>query len=232
MKESGTRLIGENKKAKFKVIKDLRTMAYTEEQIHKLNQQFKGIPPEEIISWAIQSAKNPLVTTNFRPYEVAILHAVTDVSPHIPVVWCDTGYNTPNTYKHAEELITRLHLNVKLYVPKQTSSHRDAIMGIPGIDDPRHQLFTEQVKLEPFRRAMEEHKPDVWFTNLRQGQTALRDSLDILSLSRDGVLKVSPFYHFNDSQLDAYLKDRNLPNEHKYFDPTKVLENRECGLHT
>jgi phosphoadenosine phosphosulfate reductase len=172
------------------------------------------------------------VTTNFRPYEVAILHAVTDVAPYIPIVWCDTGYNTPNTYKHAEELITRLHLNVKLYVPKQTSSHRDAIMGIPGIDDPRHQLFTEQVKLEPFRRAMEEHKPDVWFTNLRQGQTALRDSLDILSLSRDGVLKVSPFYHYSDSQLDAYLKDRNLPNEHKYFDPTKVLENRECGLHT
>ena len=89
-------------------------MAFTEQEIHKLNQQFKGIPPEEIISWAIQYAENPLVTTNFRPYEVAILHSVTDVAPKIPVVWCDTGYNTPNTYKHAEELIARLHLNVKL----------------------------------------------------------------------------------------------------------------------
>lgn len=81
MKESGTRLIGESKTVKFNVIKELRTMAYTEEQIHKLNQQFKGIPPEEIISWAIQSAEKPVVTTNFRPYEVAILHAVTEVSP-------------------------------------------------------------------------------------------------------------------------------------------------------
>ncbi len=173
-----------------------------------------------------------MVTTNFRPYEVAILHAVTEVDRDIPVIWCDTGYNTPNTYKHAEELINRLQLNLKLYVPRQTTAHRDAVMGIPEIDDPRHAEFTEQVKLEPFRRAMSEHQPDVWFTNLRKGQTALRDTLDILSLGKNGVLKVSPFYHWSDSQLDIYLKDLGLPNEHRYFDPTKVLANRECGLHT
>lgn len=207
-------------------------MVLSSQQIDKLNLQFKGIPPEEIISWAIQFGKRSLITTNFRPYEVAILHAVTDVRRDIPVVWCDTGYNTPNTYKHAEELIYRLGLNVKLYVPKQTSAHRDAVMGIPEVDDPRHAEFTRQVKLEPFKRAMDEHQPDVWFTNLRKGQTALRDSLDILSLGKDGVLKVSPFYHWSDAQLDVYLKERNLPNEQTYFDPTKVLENRECGLHT
>lgn len=207
-------------------------MGITINQVNQLNIQFKGIPPEEIISWAIQYAKNPVVTTNFRPYEAAILHAVVDIMKGIPVIWCDTGYNTPNTYKHAENLIKRLDLNVKLYVPKQTAAHRDALMGIPGIEDSRHAEFTDQVKLEPFRRAMEEHKPDVWFTNLRKGQTALRNTLDILSLSKDGVLKVSPFYHWSDIALDKYLAENNLPNEHKYFDPTKALENRECGLHT
>ena len=207
-------------------------MAFTQQQIEELNAKFATATPKEIISWAITNAKKAVVTTNFRPYEVAILSAVVEVEKEIPVIWCDTGYNTPNTYKHAEQLIADLGLNVKLYVPRQTSSHRDVVMGIPGIDDPKHAEFTEQVKLEPFRRAMKEHAPDVWFTNLRKGQTALRDSLDILSLSKDGVLKVSPFYHYGDVQLDAYLEERNLPNEHKYFDPTKVLENRECGLHT
>lgn len=207
-------------------------MAFTKEQIEQLNQQFKGISPTEIISWAVKKAKNAIVTTNFRPYEVALLHAVSEVKNDIPVVWCDTGYNTPNTYSHAVEISEKLDLNIDLYVPKQTTAHRDAVMGVPQIDDPRHIEFTEQVKLEPFRRAMAEHQTDVWFTNLRKGQTALRDSLDILSLSKDGVLKVSPFYHWNDAHLDAYLAQRNLPNEHKYFDPTKVLENRECGLHS
>ena len=207
-------------------------MAFTAEQIAEFNESFKDLAPQEIITWAIKNAKKPVVTTNFRPYEVAILHAVTAVEEKIPVLWCDTGYNTPNTYKHADELTAKLNLNIDLYVPAQTSAHRDAVMGIPQIDDPKHAIFTEQVKLEPFKRAMKAHQPDVWFTNLRKGQTALRDSLDILSLSKDGVLKVSPFYHFTDAELDAYLEERNLPNEHKYFDPTKVLENRECGLHT
>ena len=39
-------------------------MAITEAQVHKLNIQFKGIPPEEIISWAVKHAQTPVVTTN------------------------------------------------------------------------------------------------------------------------------------------------------------------------
>jgi phosphoadenosine phosphosulfate reductase len=200
--------------------------------LEKINKELSTKSPEEIIKWAVGIAKSPLVTTNFRPYEIAILYACTQVRKDIKVVWCDTGYNTPNTYKHADEVINKLQLNVHLYVPKQTSAYRDAIMGIPQIEDPKHQLFTEQVKLEPFNRAMQEHKPDVWFTNLRKGQTAFRNSIDIVSQSKDGTVKVSPFYNWTDEELDAYLEERNLPNEFTYFDPTKVLENRECGLHS
>ena len=104
-------------------------------------------------------------------------------------------------------------------------------MGFPDINQPNHKVFTEQVKLEPFKRAMTEHAPNVWFTNLRKGQTAFRDSIDIVSQGEDQILKVSPFYQWSDKQLDAYLLEHNLDNEFKYYDPTKQLENRECGLH-
>ncbi|UOB16444.1 phosphoadenosine phosphosulfate reductase domain-containing protein [Abyssalbus ytuae] len=199
--------------------------------LKNINIELKEKSPEEIIKWALSIAKKPVLTTNFRPYEVAIIYACTQVDNNIPVVWCDTGYNTPQTYRHAEKLINDLKLNIHLYAPKQTAAHRDVVMGIPDVDSPLHEIFTEQVKLEPFRRAMKEHKPDVWFTNLRKGQTAFRDSLDIVSQGTDGILKVSPFYHYTDTQLDVYLNEHKLENEFKYFDPTKVLENRECGLH-
>ncbi|WP_108808319.1 phosphoadenosine phosphosulfate reductase family protein [Aquimarina spinulae] len=207
-------------------------MSLTGKEIENLNKSLKDKTPLEIVQWAVLNAKTPVVTTNFRPYEVAILNVCSKALSDIPVIWCDSGYNTPNTYRHAEEVIDMLALNVKLYVPKQTTAHRDVTMGIPDIDDPKHKIFTEQVKLEPFRRAMSDFTPDVWFTNLRKGQTALRDSLDIVSMGKDGILKVSPFYYYNDEELDVYLEEHKLPNEFKYFDPTKVLENRECGLHT
>jgi phosphoadenosine phosphosulfate reductase len=200
--------------------------------LEEINKQLQGKSPEEIISWAISIAQKPIVTTNFRPYEVAILKAVTAVKKDIPVVWCDTGYNTPQTYKHAEEIIDKLRLNIQLYVPKQTVAHRDIVLGIPKIEDPKHAIFTAQVKLEPFFRALEEQQPDVWFTNLRNGQTDFRNSINIVSKSKEGVLKVSPFYNWSDKDLDGYLIEKGLPNEFTYFDPTKVESNRECGLHT
>jgi len=200
--------------------------------ITKINNELQSKSPKEIASWAIAKGGKPVVTTNFRPYEGAILHVCTEVKPAIDVIWCDTGYNTPNTYKHAEDLIQLLKLNVDLYVPKQTAAHRDIVLGIPDVDDEKHKLFTEQVKLEPFKRAMDVHKPTIWFTNLRKGQTAFRDSIDIVSQGKDGVLKVSPFYHWSDAELDSYLETHQIPNEFNYFDPTKVLANRECGLHS
>ena len=196
------------------------------------NAALADASPAEAIRWALARAERPVVTTNFRPYEVAILHAVTRERHDIPVIWCDTGYNTTYTYRHAEDLIERLGLNVKLYVPAQTAAHRGVVLGIPEVDTPEHARFTQQVKLEPFSRAIAEHRPDVWFTNLRRGQTALRDNLDVVSAGEGGVLKVSPFYRYGDPDLDAYLAEHDLPNEDRYYDPTKALANRECGLHT
>ncbi len=122
-------------------------------------------------------------------------------------------------------------LQIQIYIPKQTRSYRDQQMGVPSPEESSHSLFSEQVKLEPFRRAMETHKPDWWFTNLRKGQTAFRDSIDILSLDKSGRVKVSPFYYWKDAELDQYIIDNDLENELEYYDPTKAIANRECGIH-
>ena len=57
------------------------------------------------------------------------------------------------------------------------------------------------------------------------------NELDIFNKTETGLLKISPFYYWTDTNLDAYMEKYNLVNEHDYFDPTKVDEKRECGLH-
>ena len=201
--------------------------------LNKMNRQFRDESPNRIIAWALSISKRPIVTTNFRPYEAAILHACIEQKPDIKVIWCDSGYNTTETYRHAEALIAKLKLEISIYLPLKSAAHRQAVMGgVPDIDDPLHAKFTEEVKLEPFSRAMSDHEPDLWLNNVRKGQTAFRDSLDVVSKSSDGILKISPFFFWSDNDMEAYLKDHGLPNETSYFDPTKVLEHRECGLHT
>ena len=86
----------------------------TSEQIAKANAELQNASPREIIRWAIaQAGGRAMVSTNFRPYEAVILHLATQVQPDIPVLWVDHGYNRPATYKHAEQVKSRLKLNIK-----------------------------------------------------------------------------------------------------------------------
>ena len=198
-----------------------------------INKELKEKNPSEIIRWALESSKNPILTTNFRPYEAAILHLCVKEKSNIKVLWCDSGYNTKATYLYAEKIISSLNLNIMLYkpIPKATYSRELFTGEAPQINDSRHEEFTEQVKLEPFKRAINEIKPDLWITNLRKGQTQFRDNIDIVSESNEGLLKVSPFYYWSDLELENYMNKNKLENEFDYFDPTKADEKRECGLH-
>lgn len=191
-----------------------------------------GQQPQALVEWALNQGHQPVCTTNFRPFEAVILHLVTRVKPDIPVLWMDSGYNTPATYRFADELIRRLDLNITGYVPRRTRAHREALDGqAPGIDDPHHAAFTREVKLEPFERALSEMRPDVWFTALRAEDTAERAGMQPVTPGNDGLLKIAPLLHWSARQMHDYLVEHDLPNNFDYFDPTKGEEKRECGLH-
>ena len=199
-----------------------------------VNAKLRDATPQAIIQWAIDLGKKTIVTTNFGPYEAAILHMVAEVAPGMPVICVDTGYNTDATYQFAENLIQRLKLNVYYYTPRVTAKRREVVYGgIPSIEDEEaHSAFTREVKLEPFSRAMADFSPEIWLTAIRKEQTAFRDSLDIVTKDKsDNMLKVAPLFYWQELDLEEYLVERDLPIELDYFDPTKVLENRECGLH-
>ncbi len=209
----------------------------TPEQISQANASLRNQSPLEVIRWALAAAPGrAIISTNFRPYEAVLLHLVTQVQPDISVLWVDHGYNRPATYKHAEELKQQLKLNIKAYVPKVTTAHYDAVYG--GAPEPtpeneeRIKAFSTVMKLEPFQRGMKELAPAIWLTALRKVQNPNRAGLDIVS--EDNVfnsLKVSPMFYWTDAEMEAYLKQHNLPNEWDYFDPAKADEKRECGLH-
>ena len=207
----------------------------TAESLARWNRELRSHSPLEITRWAIaQAGGRAVLSTNFRPYEAVVLHLATQAQPDIPVLWVDHGYNRPATYKHAEELRSRLQLNLKPYLPRLTPGHRDAIYGpIPDTTDEEGlKRFSTQMKLEPFQRGMRELAPVVWLTALRKVQNPNRAGLDIVSHDANfGALKVSPLFYWSDADLEGYLAAHQLPNEWDYFDPAKADEKRECGLH-
>lgn len=198
-----------------------------------LNTRFANSPPQDIIRHALSLQGKAVVTTHFGPLEAVILHMASQMKPDLQVIWVDHGYNTKATYRCAEKIIQQLNLNVDVFTPRISAARQEAALGgIPNYTEDAHKTFTENFKLEPFRRAMTTHKPAIWLTALRREQTEFRQSLNVFTTDDKGVLKVAPLFLWTEARMRSYLKEHSLPNEDSYYDPTKALENRECGLHT
>ena len=196
-----------------------------------LNERFKHSKPSEIMRFTVEHAKNPVIFTNFRPLAIAFLHLVTRPKPDMPVIWVDHGFNTPATYRHIEAVVELLNLNLQVYSPRMSAAHYTAVYGdIPTLDTPEHDQFSRIVKLEPFTRAMEDIKPDVWLNGIRHDQNAHRQNLEIFTFGSHGTVRTAPMFHLNELDVEEYIYDHELPDNHDYFDPTKGEEHRECGL--
>lgn len=206
-----------------------------ESELQRVNAELREKSPTEIIQWALSLGKRVFTSTSFSPNSAGLLHMIKQVAPEMPVVWVDSGYNVPDTYRTAEKIMTQLALNMHIYIPEMTAERRNALMGgIPHPDDDEalHREFSRQVKLEPFARALRDLQGEVWITGIRQHETAFRKRLDIVTVDAKGILKVAPIFYWTEEQLEDYVREHNLPSCRHYFDPTKVQDGRECGLHT
>ena len=199
-----------------------------------INASLRDASAEEIVRWALSQGRPTIATTSMGRNAAVMLHLVSRVDKDVPTIWVDTGYNLRDTYVVAERLIRDLELNIHVYSPTMTSERRNAIMGgVPTVDEEElHAEFTRQVKLEPFARALEDFNPAVWLTGIRREETEHRRGLDIVSLDNRGIIKVAPIFNWSDEQMEDYMAAHELPSCRHYFDPTKVHDGRECGLHT
>jgi len=202
--------------------------------LDSVNAALRNASARDVVQWALDQGRRTIATTSMGRNAAVMLHLVSELDKSVPTVWVDTGYNLRDTYVVAERLIRDLEINMHVYSPLMTSERRNAIMGgIPTVDEEeRHQDFTEQVKLEPFGRALDEFQPEIWLTGIRREETEHRQSLDIVSMDNRGIIKVAPIFYWSEDEVEDYMEQHQLPTCRHYFDPTKVHDGRECGLHT
>jgi len=180
----------------------------------------------DVVDLALQQAQKPIITTKFGSQSAVLLHLAKQVCPGVPVVWIDSGYNTKATRDFAAALTKELELNLHIYRPLSPWNKEP-----PESGDPTFGEFVERVKMEPFKRALGELNPDVWFTALRREQTDHRDHMSLFQTSDSGTLKVCPLIDWRALDMSAYLGIHQLGSGHEYHDPTKPESHLECGLH-
>lgn len=196
-----------------------------------VQQALCDLSATDIIQWLAGSNGKLLVSTSFGPFSPVLLKLISEIAPSTTVVWVDTGYNTPATYQFVEKIQKLISVNLQIYHPARSVAHRESMGEHFNPDHEGFDGFKEEVKLEPFRRALKEHAPDYWITGIRSEESDFRKSRGMVSQGQFGTLKIAPLFHWNTADLEQFMAKHDLPIENNYFDPTKPEPTSECGLH-
>lgn len=206
------------------------------------------------VRWALAEFRgHAVLSTSFGAQAAVMLHLVTRIDPQIPVVFIDTGYLFPETYRFADELTEKLGLNLKVYTPLMTAARQEAVygklweQGVEGLE-----RYGRMNKVEPMNRALAELGARVWITGLRREHASTRGGLPVVK-RQNRVLKVHPIVDWTDRQIGEYLASHGLPfhplweqgyvsigdthSTTRFADGMRPEETRfgglkrECGLH-
>lgn len=184
-----------------------------------INHQLAEKNAIETVEWAAKVFGDGLVmSSSFGIQSAVMLHLVTHVTPKIPVIWIDTGYLPPETYRFAEELTQRLDLNLKVYQAPMSPARMEAIHGRlwEHNDAASIDLYHRIRKVEPMQRALEELNATAWLAGLRRDQTDHRRHLQIAT-KQEGIYKLHPILDWNSRDIYKYLTAYDLPY-HPLFD--------------
>jgi phosphoadenosine phosphosulfate reductase len=184
-----------------------------------VNRELQNIEPSNLVKWSADTFGDGLVmTTSFGIQAAVMLDLVTNILPNIPVIWIDTGYLPPETYRFADELTQRLNLNLKVYQSDLSPARMEALYGklweqenLVAFD-----RYDRIRKVEPMQRAIKELNVTAWLAGLRKDQTEHRQGLERVALQED-IYRIYPILSWNARDIYRYLTKRDLPH-HPYFD--------------
>ncbi len=167
---------------------------------------------EARVRWAVDTFGESLVlSTSFGVQSAVMLHLVSRLIPGIPVVFIDTGYLFPETYRFAETLTARLDLNLKVYHPLKSAAHQEAVYGrlwekgLTGLEQ-----YNRMNKVEPMNRAVKELGAAAWLSGLRRHQSGSRRDRKPAE-KQHRVWKVYPIIDWDDRAVYEYLSENGLP---------------------
>src|SRR4051794_5325242 len=123
----------------------------------ELNEWLAARSARERVDWALATLPGEhALSSSFGAQSAAILHLVASEQPNIPVIFVDTGYLFPETYRFADQLTEKLGLNLKVYRPSLGIAWMEARFGrlweqgVEGLD-----RYNRLRKVEPMRRALD-----------------------------------------------------------------------------
>ena len=181
------------------------------------------LTPQERLAWAQQTfGEGFALTTSFGIQAAVLLHMVSGLArasgQPVQVIWVDTGYLPPETYRYAQQLSQLLELNVHVAQASMGPARMEALHGRLWETGTAEALglYHRIRKVEPLDRALTDLGVTCWASGVRGTQTDHRSGMQPLDPIRQRW-SLRPLLSWTRRDVYYYMQDHALP-QHPLFD--------------
>lgn len=199
--------------------------------IHRKADEFESASLVEILRWGWETYGDRAgIGTSFQGAGIVVMHTAYEHGFRFPVFTIDTGLLFDETLELKAKLETRLGLTIESLHPEQTVEEQAAEHG-PELWKRYPDLCCTMRKVIPLQKKLK--TLDVWITGLRRQQSETRTRTQIAELYKFDVLrdqyilKLNPMANWSREQVQACLKERDLP-----INALQSRGYRSIGCHT
>ncbi|MFA5043656.1 MAG: phosphoadenylyl-sulfate reductase [Kiritimatiellia bacterium] len=215
---------------------------------------------DEVVRRALEEFSPRIaIASSFSMEDVVLIDLAVRHEPAVRVFALDTGRLNEETYACAEAVRRRYGIAIEWFFPLREAVERlEREKGLLSFRESlaaRHECCHIR-KVEPLARALVGLK--AWITGMRREQSATRASVKNIEedLVHPGLTKINPLADWDTNELQAYVKQHNLPVNKLYArgytsigcapctraaapgEPLRAgrwwwesPEHKECGLH-
>jgi phosphoadenosine phosphosulfate reductase len=185
--------------------------------------QLLPLDPAARLLWGLETfGEGFAVTTSFGIQSAVLLHLASRLMAErataIPVLWVDTGYLPPETYRYAEQLCGLLGITPHVAQAELSPARMEALHGrlweSGRVED--FELYHRLRKVDPLDQALRELDVRCWASGVRGSQTDHRRSMALI----DGVRQcwsLRPLLAWTNRDVYYYMQEHGLP-QHPLFD--------------
>ncbi|MFZ9752215.1 MAG: phosphoadenylyl-sulfate reductase [Cyanobium sp.] len=181
----------------------------------------QDLSPQERLAWGIETFGEGLaLTSSFGIQSAVLLHMLSELAggSTVPVLWVDTGYLPPETYRYAAELQERLGFDLRVVQAGLSPARMEALHGrlweSGTVED--LELYNRLRKVEPLERGFAELGVRCWASGVRGGQTDHRSTMAVIDGVR-GRWALRPLLAWSRRDVYYYMERHGLP-QHPLFE--------------
>lgn len=192
-----------------------RIVMISREEIEKLNKDFTGKAPQEILRWGLDffGNGNIALSSSLGAEDQVLTDMLVKINPKARIFTLDTGRLPQETYDVISEAMIKYGMKYEVLFPesKDVEEMENSFgpnLFYQGIE--QRKLCCEIRKIRPLRKILS--TLDAWLCGLRREQNVSRAQIEkIVWDDNFSLVKLSPLAEWTEQDVWSYIRENNVP---------------------